>query len=399
MNEITSCDIFTPDKISKIMASYLNNKGTLLEPSVGTGDLLRNVNISNYSKIDVYDIKKEYIDKILCTFNKFNTDFLKVYKTIGKYDNIILNPPYIRYQDLPLDYRVFIQNTFPLLSGNFDIYYAFILACIEILSDEGVMVAIIPNALLTSKSSKPLLDYLMKNRFIMEIIDYGSEKVFSGVSVYICIIVLNKKPKDTYLYNTFQRKYVDNIGKDVKRLGDYFEIKNGLATLRDKIFVHDTKLYDEPCWQPIHYSTHDRMCIYPYSSDGKIIQEDEFKNLNPNTYNYLVSQKDELKERDKCKKTYETWYAYGRTQAIKISKDEQIMFLSTFIDPNNLNFLKRKPQLYAGCFCVLIRGDKTLDDFEKFIRNNIEKIREKSNVRGGGWITLSTVTLKGLEWN
>ena len=35
------CDIFTPDNISKLMASYLKKGGSLLEPSVGTGNLLK----------------------------------------------------------------------------------------------------------------------------------------------------------------------------------------------------------------------------------------------------------------------------------------------------------------------------------------------------------------------
>jgi len=33
------CDVFTPDDISKVMSSYLTDKGKLLEPSVGDGQL------------------------------------------------------------------------------------------------------------------------------------------------------------------------------------------------------------------------------------------------------------------------------------------------------------------------------------------------------------------------
>ena len=43
--KFSKCDVFTPDDISKLMASKLNNKGNILEPSVGTGNLLKYINL------------------------------------------------------------------------------------------------------------------------------------------------------------------------------------------------------------------------------------------------------------------------------------------------------------------------------------------------------------------
>jgi len=59
-----NCDIFTPDDISKQMALYLNNEGNLLEPAVGKGNLLTNININAYNHVDIYDIKQNYLDEI-----------------------------------------------------------------------------------------------------------------------------------------------------------------------------------------------------------------------------------------------------------------------------------------------------------------------------------------------
>jgi hypothetical protein len=55
-------DIFTPDNISSLMSTFLTNRGTLLEPSVGMGNLLKFINMDNYSKIDIYDINQEYLN-------------------------------------------------------------------------------------------------------------------------------------------------------------------------------------------------------------------------------------------------------------------------------------------------------------------------------------------------
>ena len=49
MNDIikfTKCDVFTPDNISLIMSQKINNYGTLLEPSVGSGNLLKYLDLS-----------------------------------------------------------------------------------------------------------------------------------------------------------------------------------------------------------------------------------------------------------------------------------------------------------------------------------------------------------------
>ena len=45
LQEFVKCDVFTPDDISKLMSSKLNNKGNILEPSVGTGNLLKYINL------------------------------------------------------------------------------------------------------------------------------------------------------------------------------------------------------------------------------------------------------------------------------------------------------------------------------------------------------------------
>ena len=48
--------------------------------------------------------------------------------------------------------------------GNIDIYYAFLIKCIELLQDDGIMVAITPNSYLYNKSSLLLREYFIKNK-------------------------------------------------------------------------------------------------------------------------------------------------------------------------------------------------------------------------------------------
>ncbi len=111
LQKFIKCDVFTPDKISKIMSSKLNNKGNILEPSVGSGNLLKYINLENYDYVDIFELKKEYLDSI--PFNekirRYHCDFNKQ-QINTKYDNIIMNPPYIKMQDLSKDYRKYLKT-------------------------------------------------------------------------------------------------------------------------------------------------------------------------------------------------------------------------------------------------------------------------------------------------
>ena len=347
--KFTKSDVFTPDKISKIMSSYLLKEGNLLEPAVGEGQLLKFVDLKDYDSIDIYDIKQDYLDKCPETSNisKSNLDFVRTNIT-KKYENIIFNPPFIRIQDLSPEYRTFLKGKWDILTkGNLDIYYAFILKCLDLLTDDGVMVSITPNSYLYNKSSQKLREYLVKNRHIERIIDFKSEKVFPNVSTYCCITIYNKKEKESFIYNDKTINYSDINNNEYNifvnpennnsiKLQDISIIKNGIATLRDKIYIHKERKYDEPCWKPIKTAGKDIWCIFPYTPEAVVFEEEEFKRDNPETYKYLLSNKDELAKRDKGNKTYPKWYSYGRTQSLKISKKENILYAPTFADPDNI---------------------------------------------------------------
>ena len=408
----SNCDIFTPDNISQKMSLYLYKEGNLLEPSVGDGQLLKFINTNNYENIDIYDIKLEYLNKIenKNNINKYHEDFLT--KEINKkYKNIILNPPYIKIQNLSEEYRKNIKQNWKLLNGNIDIYYVFLLKCIELLDDDGIMISITPNSYLYNKGSLKLRKYLIENKLIIEIIDYKSKQVFSEVKTYCCITIFSKENKENLIYNNKEIKYSNidkkeyNIftinkenNKNIKTLNDICIIRNGIATLRDKIYIHKNKLYDEPCWKEITNSKDNKWCIYPYDKNTKIIEEEEFKNNNPLTYKYLENHKNELLKRDKGKKKYIKWYSYGRTQSLKISEQENMMYIPTLVDPENIKYKIEKTKLFVGCLGLEIKDNKySLEMIKEYLEKNKQFIIDNSPKRNGGWLTLSSSVLKRIE--
>ena len=405
----TKCDVFTPDKISKIMGSFLNNIGNLLEPACGDGQLLKYLKLNNYDKIDLYDIKEEYLNK--CPNNNNITKYLDdfIMKEINiKYNNIILNPPYIKIQDLSTDYINYIKNKWPsLTNGNIDIYSAFILKCLDVLDDNGIMVSINPNSYLYNKCCINLRKYLIENKLIKEIIDFKSEKVFENVSTYTCITIFTKEPKDYLIYNgekifyneISKKEYnifiKENTDKNIKTLDDICSIRNGIATLRDKIYIHKEQIFNEPCWKKITNGEKYSWCIFPYDKDAKLIEENKFKLDNPLSYEFLEKNKIELSKRDRGKKTYPNWFAYGRTQALTISKNDKVMYVSTLSDPENIKYKIDDNMLFIGCLRIDLKTDEyTLEKIKQILENNKDFIINNSSKRAGGWLNISGRILK-----
>ncbi len=411
LQNFKKCDVFTPDHISHRMSDYLLNDGNLLEPAVGTGNLLKFISHNKYDYIDVYDIKKEYLDK--CVYDnviKHNTDFIKS-EINKKYKNIILNPPFIKIQDLSKEYITYIKNKWPLFKkGNIDIYYIFLIKCLELLENDGIMISITPNSFLYNKSAINFRKFLIENRYITEIIDFKNEKVFTNVSVYCCIVIFTKSIKDKFIYNNAIIDYntINNLEYNIfstdtirnkTTLDDLCNIKNGIATLRDKIYIHNEKMFNEPCWKPITNSKIKKFIIFPYDDNGKIISECIFKNTNPKTYTYLENNKIELSKRDNGKKNYPAWYSFGRTQSLIISKNHNVLYIPTFLDPENIKIKKDVPLLFYNCLCIETKNDIDLDIIINAIISNKDFIINNSVKRGGGWITISSRILKQISIN
>lgn len=404
LQEFMKCDVFTPDDISKLMSSKLNHHGDILEPSVGIGNLLKHLHFENYDSIDVYEIKKEYLEKIPKDekINTFHCDFIKTF--VNKtYDNIIMNPPYIKMQDLSKEYRSFLKENFDILKfGIVDIYYAFIIKCLQLLKEDGVCVTITPNSYLYNKSSLHLRQYLFDNKYIKEIIDFNDKKVFSNVSVYCCITIFTKTKKEHVIYNNKKILYTDIIknyslfntssNKNL-RLKDICKIKNGIATLRDKIYIHDKKLFDEPCWKEITNANTTKFIIYPYNN-GIILEENIFQKENPFTYEYLLHQKEELSKRDKGNKKYPKWYSYGRTQSLRYC-DKNCIYIPCFLNPESIgeNMIVKNNILHWGCLCIEPNNKNEIQKIMNCIIDNKEFIKQNSSKRSGGWINLSSRTL------
>lgn len=207
--------VYTPTEMADYVAAEIIKCATnipqdeirILDPAIGQGELIVAMIKAVRAKTDARIIVVGYeTDFNVCdaTYTKLsgaypdipfeirNEDFLTAVsnKTVGIYDFVIANPPYIRTQILGSDKAQEIAETLSL-DGRIDIYYAFLVYTKEVLSDCGVAGYITSNKVLTIKAGASVRNFMLENYKLHRITDLGDTKLFTA-SVLPCILVFSK---------------------------------------------------------------------------------------------------------------------------------------------------------------------------------------------------------------
>jgi len=288
---------------------------------------------------------------------------------------VVTNPPYVKLQNLPESYRSrLLKHYKSFVSHNFSLAPLFIISGHKLLAPGGQLAVITQNNIFTSLAGRKIRQYFQDKQSIKRIIDFGHYKVFSHVNAYTCLLFLdtikNSSIEYEYIDNNVTSERLKNaafsnidIGSqsaskwrlakephltNIRRiesrytpLGKLVSIRVGFATLKDSVYfvkecggeciaqttnrekyiieyditrpaIKIAELNDES-----ELKLNKRRLIYPYRKKGRtisLIPEDQLRSEYPKTYKYLLAHKPILEARDKGKKTYEAWYAWGRTQ-------------------------------------------------------------------------------------
>jgi adenine-specific DNA-methyltransferase len=347
---------------------------------------------------------------ILCIDSLDKTD---VKRYFDFFDFVVGNPPYIRIQHLGEKRRKKIQEQWSFCkSGSTDIYIAFFELGIHLLKNNGKLGYITPNTYFKTDTAKLLRFYLINKKMIAEIIDFNHHQVFENATTYSAITILSKKGNiNKFRYSKGYNKKIDfvdnilltNLGRDKwtlasnnelnkikeieKRgvpLGKIAKIHVGVTTLADNFYIFkDPIIYDKnaiiklkdgrtfqiekdvlrPIVKVSVLKTADeeqnRYIIFPYKKINNkhvLINEAEFKQKYPQTYNYFLKIKDRLALRDKGNKIPVAWYAFGRTQALDTSWGKKILVAPMSLEPNFIVWEKEEYTFYAG-YCIKYDGD------------------------------------------
>lgn len=349
-------------------------------------------------------------------FNKIN----------NKFDIVIGNPPYVRAKNIKEEVKESLKKWNTAQVGNSDLYIPFYELGLQIINDTGKLGFISVNTFLKSLNGRLLRSLFIESNFETKIIDFKEVQMFKQVTSYTCITLINKSLDNGKIWYSsydgekslshvifYENKYSDfdktgksawNLGdKDDlqiirvlensgKKLGEYL-IKNGLATLKNDIFFFTPKSEDDKYYyreyQDNVYKIEKAICIeiakpnimkneadlvkfrekgiFPYRRNDKnkydVISEREMQITYPETYYFLSQVREILDNRDKGKRKYPAWYAYGRTQGMNnfgkkllmpyitdkpvaiLSLNEDILFYCGYAlfseDEEELKFLKK----------------------------------------------------------
>lgn len=383
------------------------------------------------------------------------------------FDGIIANPPYVRYQVMDSEMRARLSKGWETCSkGNYNLYFPFIENAYKALGENGVAIFITPNGFIDSSSGEGLREWVMKTQFLNSILDFGGEKVFE-VMTYTAITKFVKKQNDSIPYNRVKgleglanvseeweqeadkysnykyeditasewnfidiatKKTVDKVEAYPIAMNKVFDIRYGLATLRDKIFTfkpireegdlfvikYDDKEFfiekavTQKCLKISSIAAEKDIpsdtlrIIYPYTVAGEkatIISEADMKRLYPHAYEYLTYVKPELLLRDHGKKEYAAWYAYGRTQGLIPIRTKLFTPLYA-IQPR---FMKdEEPTLFLNGCALVYKEDApiSLDNAQKFLNSDEVKnfMLATSRFIDGGFVAYQKAFLSKIRF-
>lgn len=195
---------FTPEKIASFMRNWIleSDPKSILDPAVGNGIFFREID-SNKIKCFGYEVDPNIINFFKndynITYNILIEDYLKNEWDL-KFDAIICNPPYNRFQ--MIDDRKYILDNFNKrlgikISGYTNQYILFLLKSIYQLNDYGRLAYIVPNEFLNSGYGNRIKKFLIDHKLLYAIINFDNNmSIFDNALTTACIVLIKKEKLD-----------------------------------------------------------------------------------------------------------------------------------------------------------------------------------------------------------
>lgn len=323
---------------NKVFEFMLNNPDTILEPSVGQGDLVQAISRKKDTiKFDMYEIDTtiKMLDGV--PNNVIYGDFIK--QDINKkYKTIVGNPPFVR-----------------LTSGN--LYINFIEKCYDLLEHDGELIFIIPSDFFKLTSASKLLNIMITNGTFTHIYHPHKENMFENASIDVIVFryCKNNSLNKEVLYNDNLLYIINNDGlitfnknQNINQTSfkEYFDIYVGLVSGKESVFKNE------------QYGNIEIMNGEDLTN--KYIFIEKYPCGNEEIDNYLESHKDVLINRKIRKFNKKNWFEWGAPRNIKSVKEklgEECIYVYNLTRKDKIAF-KSKVSYFGGGLIILIPKKK-----------------------------------------
>lgn len=333
-------DIFLKEKVNEFIN---NNPITILEPSIGRGDLVEYIKTNNEQiEFDMYEIDRsiDFLDSINID-NIIFGDFL-LQEIEKKYKTIIGNPPYIKKKGT-------------------NCYIEFIERCYNLLDNNGELIFIVPSDFLKLTSSRDIINIMIENGNFTHFYHPHNEKLFENASIDIIIFRYQKNiiidnttiynEQELYIYNndgmiTF---YPDIITEDTLKIKDLFDVYVGMVSGKDEIYKNNDLGNIE--------------LLNGIDKINKFIFIEEFPSTDELINNYLLEQKNNLLTRKIRKFNESNWYQWGAPRNLNIIKQyygDECIYVYNLTRKKEIAF-KGRIQYFGGQLLMLKPKNKNID--------------------------------------
>lgn len=348
-----------------------------------------------------------------------NEDALKVRAYDGQMDYVIGNPPYVRVHNLAGAYES--VKTYLFANGGMtDLYLVFFELGLNMLKAGGTLCYITPSSWINSLAGTNMRAYIQRTQCVSSLIDLGHFQPFEATT-YTLITKMQKGVRSesldyfTYDGDKLEPVYVDTLGYGEAFLygnlllgtkssvADYahvvrgnfrscVQVKNGFATLADKVFISDEFPFSDFVIDVVKGSTGKwRKAFFPYDNHSKPVPKDKIFAI-PELAKYLNRhKKDLLKGKDES--ACPGWYLYGRTQALKDVPRPKIAINTVIKDVQSvkLNEVKAGSGVYSGLYII---GADYATVF-RLVKSQqfIDYVRMLKKYKSGGYYTFNSKDL------
>lgn len=196
---------YSPKTISDFILRWAfngNKSCDILEPSAGDGVFIESLVDGNYeyNSVTAIEIEKEEAAKVkkvpAKNLSVFKQDFHQYCnKTNDKYDIIVGNPPYIRYQYFDKEQqqeaeKIFDRNNIKY-SKLMNSWCAFVVGCTNLLKENGKLGFVLPAELLQVSHAKLIREFLIKNYERISIVSF-KKLVFDAIQQDVVLLLCQK---------------------------------------------------------------------------------------------------------------------------------------------------------------------------------------------------------------
>lgn len=243
MKPDTHGQVFILATLVNDMLALRRNTGRVLEPSCGSGAF------SNVLHAEGADLTALELDREHAPTYATVQDFFDLPES-ERFETIIGNPPYLRYQDIPAATKAKLDMT------NFDrrtnLFYFFIEKCVRHLAPGGELIFVVPREFPKATAARRLNRWLFEQGTVTDFSDIG-DKAFDGATPACCVFRFEKGRTDRTMIDG--RVFAEHDGQLLflpagtrgVPLAEFFTVAVGGLTGADELYTHPQGNLDVVC--------------------------------------------------------------------------------------------------------------------------------------------------------